>query len=67
MPDSGMVPFIGMVDTSISGVLPVLKLGGSQISVSGNPYMQVQIDTLGTYGAFVSMDSTLLSDSLNIE
>jgi hypothetical protein len=67
MPDSGMVPFIGMVDTSISGVLPILKLGGSQISVSGNPYMQVQIDTFGTYGAFVSMDSTLLSDSLNIE
>ena len=67
MPDSGIVPFIGMVDTSISGVLPVLKLGGSQISVSGNPYMQVQIDTFGTYGAFVSMDSTLLSDSLNIE
>jgi len=67
MPDSGIVPFIGMVDTSISGVLPILKLGGSQISVSGNPYMQVQIDTFGTYGAFVSMDSTLLSDSLNIE
>ena len=67
MPDSGMVPFIGMVDTSISGVLPVLKLGGSQISVSGNPYMQVQIDTFGTYGAFVSMDSTLLSDSIDIE
>jgi hypothetical protein len=67
MPDSGMVPFIGMVDTSISGVLPILKLGGSQISVSGNPYMQVQIDTFGTYGTFVSMDSTLLSDSLNIE
>ena len=61
------VPFIGMVDTSISGVLPVLKLGGSQISVSGNPYMQVQIDTFGTYGAFVSMDSTLLSDSIDIE
>ena len=67
MPDSGMVPFIGMVDTSIAGVLPVLKLGGTQISVSGNPYMQVQIDTFGTYGAFVSMDSTLLSDSIDIE
>ena len=67
MPDSGMVPFIGMVDKSISGVLPVLKLGGSQISVSGNSYIQVQIDTFGTYGAFVSMDSTLRSDVFDIE
>ena len=66
--DSNMTPpFIGMVDTSISGVLPVLKLGGSQISISGNSYMQVQIDTFGTYGAFVSMDTTLQSDSIDIE
>ncbi len=63
IPDSGMTPFIGMVDTSITGLLPVLHLGGSQISISDNLYMQVQIDTFGTYGAFISMDSTLLSDS----
>ena len=67
MPDSGMTPFIGMVDTSITGLLPVLKMGGSQISVSGNSYMQVQIDTFGTYGAFVTMDTTLMADSIDVE
>ena len=67
MPDSGMTPFIGMVDTSITGFLPVLKMGGSQISVGGNSYMQVQIDTFGTYGAFVSMDTTLMADSIDTE
>ena len=65
--NSNMTPFIGMVDTSISGVLPVLKLGGSKIAISGDSYMQVQIDTFGTYGAFVSMDTTLQSDSIDIE
>ena len=29
--------------------------------------MQVQIDTFGTYGAFVTMDTTLMSDSLDVE
>ena len=67
MPDSGMTPFIGMVDTSITGFLPVLKMGGSQISVGGNSYMQVQIDTFGTYGTFVTMDTTLMSDSIDVE
>ncbi|MCH2651379.1 MAG: T9SS type A sorting domain-containing protein, partial [Candidatus Marinimicrobia bacterium] len=67
IPDSGMSPFIGWQDNSITDGLKVLKLGGSQISVNGDPYMQVQIDTFGTYGAFVSMDSTLLSDSLDLE
>ena len=65
--DSGMTAFVGMIDTSITGVLPVLKLGGSQISVSGDSYIQVQIDTFGTYGAFLSMDNTLQSDSVNIK
>mgnify|MGYP003298581287 FL=1 len=67
MPDSGMTPFIGMIDTSITGLLPVLKMGGSQISINGDPFMQVQIDTFGTYGAFVTMDTTLMSDSLDVE
>jgi len=67
MPDSGMTPFIGMVDTSITGLLPVLKMGGSQISINGDPFVQVQIDTFGTYGAFVTMDTTLMSDSLDVE
>ena len=67
MPDSGMTPFIGMIDTSIKGLLPVLKMGGSQISINGDPFMQVQIDSFGTYGAFVTMDTTLMSDSLDVE
>ena len=67
MPDSGMTPFIGMIDTSITGLLPVLKMGGSQISINGDPFMQVQIDSFGTYGAFVTMDTTLMSDSLDVE
>ena len=67
MPDSGMTPFIGMIDTSITGLLPVLKMGGSQISINGDPFVQVQIDTFGTYGAFVTMDTTLMSDSLDVE
>jgi len=67
MPDSGMTPFIGMIDTSITGLLPVLKMGGSQISINGDPFVQVQIDTFGTYGAFITMDTTLMSDSLDVE
>ena len=67
IPDSGMIPFIGMVDTSISGVLPVLKLGGSQIHINNDPFVQVQIDTLGTYGVFITMDTTLIRDTLNLE
>tara|TARA_Y100000748_G_scaffold68916_1_gene56221 strand:+ start:333 stop:4583 length:4251 start_codon:yes stop_codon:yes gene_type:complete len=67
LPDSGMTPFIGMVDTSITGLLPVLKLGGSQLTINNDPYIQVQIDTFGTYGAFITMDTTLQLDSINIE
>ena len=67
IPDSGITPFIGMIDTSITGLLPVLKMGGSQISINGDPFVQVQIDTFGTYGAFVTMDTTLMSDSLDVE
>ena len=67
IPDSGLAPFIGLVDTTITGLLPVIKLGGSQISIGDNSYLQVQIDTFGTYGAFISLDTTLIQDSLNIE
>ena len=67
MPDSGMTPFIGLVDTSINGVLPVLKMGGSQISINGASFMQVQVENFGTYGAFVSTDNTLMSDSIDVE
>ena len=67
IPDSGLVPFIGLVDTTIKSLLPVLKLGGSQVSIGGNSYIQVQIDTFGTYGAFISLDTTLVMDSISIE
>ena len=67
IPDSGLTPFIGLVDTTITNLLPVLKLGGSQISIGNNSYMQVQIDTFGTYGAFISLDTTLTLDSIDIE
>ena len=67
MPDSGLTPFIGLIDTSITGLLPVIKLGGSQISIGDNSYIQVQIDTFGTYGAFISLDTTLVLDSLDVE
>ncbi|MFL3007180.1 MAG: FG-GAP-like repeat-containing protein [Candidatus Neomarinimicrobiota bacterium] len=67
IPDSGLAPFIGLIDTTITGLLPVIKLGGSQISIGDNSYMQVQIDTFGTYGAFISLDTTLVLDSLDIE
>ena len=65
IPDSGLTPFIGLVDTTITSLLPVIKLGGSQISIGDNSYMQVQIDTFGTYGAFISLDTTLVKDSLD--
>ena len=66
--DSGLVPFIGIQDTTIpEGVMPIQKLGGSEITVNNTPYMQIQIDALGTYGVFISQDSLLQRDSLEIE
>ena len=67
IPDSGLTPFIGMIDTTITNLLPVVKLGGSQISIGNDSYMQVQIDTFGTYAAFISLDTTLTSDSIDTE
>ena len=54
-------------DTTITNLLPVVKLGGSQISIGNDSYMQVQIDTFGTYAAFISLDTTLTSDSIDTE
>ncbi|MCS5646655.1 MAG: FG-GAP-like repeat-containing protein, partial [Candidatus Marinimicrobia bacterium] len=66
--DSGLVPFIGIEDTTIpGGVMPIQILGGSEITINNNPYLQIQIDALGTYGVFISQDSLLYSDSLDIE
>ena len=67
IPDSGLAPFIGLIDTTIKDLLPVINLGGSHISINNNSYMQVQIDTFGTYGAFISLDTTLQSESLGLE
>ena len=66
--DSGLVPFIGIEDKTIpDGVMPIQRLGGSEITINNNPYLQIQIDALGTYGVFISQDSLLSSDSLDIE
>ena len=65
--DFEQAPFVGLIDTTIKELLPVLKLGGSQVSISRNSFMQVQIDTFGTYGVFVTLDNTLLVDSLDLE
>ena len=65
--DTGITPFIGMIDTTITDILPLLKLGGSEISINGNPFIQVQIDTFGTYGAFITFDGTLAIDSVDGE
>ena len=66
--DSGLVPFIGKQDTTIPvGIMPIQKLGGSEVQINNKPYVQIQIDTLGTYGVFISQDSLLQRDSLEIE
>ena len=41
-------------------------MGGSQLTINENPYVQVQIDTLGIYGVFVS-EIPLEYDSLKTE
>ena len=65
--DFEQAPFVGLIDTTIKELLPVLKLGGSLVSINRNSFMQVQIDTFGTYGVFITLDNTLLVDSLNLE
>ena len=42
--------------------------GSPSSHAPGNdPYMQVQIDSFGTYGVFVTMDTSLLLDSMDVE
>jgi len=41
-------------------------MGGSRITINDNPYMQVQIGSMGTFGVFTSLDS-LGSDSIDVE
>ncbi|MBT7043515.1 MAG: hypothetical protein HN920_08270, partial [Candidatus Marinimicrobia bacterium] len=59
--DSGATPFIARVLSN-----EILELGGSRITINSNPYLQVQIDSMGTFGIFTTRD-TLTLDSLNVE
>ena len=59
--DSGATPFIARVSAN-----NVFVLGGSRITINNAPYLQVQIDSMGTFGIFTTRDS-LQNDSLNIE
>ena len=60
--DSGAVPFIGQINTRST----INPLGGSKITIDGNPYLQVQVDKMGTFGIF-SSNATQNFDSLNVE
>ena len=59
--DSGATPFIARVLSN-----EIIELGGSRITINNNPYLQVQIDSMGTFGVFTTRD-TLIGDSLNVE
>ena len=63
--DFEQAPFVGLIDTTIKELLPVLKLGVSQVSISRNSFMQVQIDTFGTYGIFITLDKEELENKLD--
>ena len=56
-----LVPFIGRISNG-----EIFNMGGSQLSINNNPYIQVQIDTLGIYGTFIS-EIPLEYDSLETE
>ena len=56
-----LVPYIGRISNG-----EIFHMGGSQLYINKNPYVQVQIDTLGVYGVFIS-DTVLIYDSLEIE
>jgi hypothetical protein len=59
--DSGATPFIGKISSG-----EIISMGGSRITINDNPYMQVQIGSMGTFGVFTSLDS-LGSDSIDVE
>ena len=59
--DSGATPFIGKISSG-----EIISMGGSRITINDNPYMQVQIGSMGTFGVFTSLDS-LGSDSIDVD
>ena len=59
--DTGVTPFIGKISSG-----EIIRMGGSRITINENPYMQVQIDSMGTFGVFTSLDS-LGSDSIDVD
>ncbi len=56
-----LIPFIGRISNG-----EIYNMGGSQLKINDNPYVQVQIDSLGIYGVFVSQ-IMLEYDSLRID
>ena len=56
-----LIPFIGRISDG-----EIFNMGGSQLNINSDPYVQVQIDTLGIYGVFVS-EISLEYDSLEVE
>ena len=56
-----LVPFIGRISNG-----EIFNMGGSGLSINKHPYVQVQIDTLGIYGVFIS-EIPLERDSLEVE
>ena len=56
-----LIPFIGRIANG-----EIFNMGGSQLTINENPYVQVQIDTLGIYGVFIS-EVPLEYDSLKTE
>jgi hypothetical protein len=59
--DTGVTPFIGRISSG-----EIISMGGSRITINDNPYMQVQIGSMGTFGVFTSLDS-LGSDSIDVD
>ena len=59
--DTGVTPFIGKISSG-----EIIRMGGSRITINDNPYMQVQIGSMGTFGVFTSLDS-LGSDSIDVD
>ena len=56
-----LIPFIGRISNG-----EIYNMGGSQLKINNDPYVQVQIDSLGIYGVFVSQ-IMLEYDSLRID
>ena len=54
-------PFIGRITSN-----ELQLLGGSPLTIQNEPYMQVQVDTMGIFGVFITQ-ITLTGDSLDTE